>query len=364
MSDVGVDGTTSEGDDRTFGEVSKGYTQFRNEDILVAKITPCFENGKIAQAKIRHMLGAGSTEFHVIRPDSDRVDVRYLLRFLRQPDIRAAGEHRMTGTGGQRRVPEAYLADLQVPLPPLEEQRRTAQLLDHLDKLRASRRQTLRLLDALDQSIFLEMFGSPRSEINGGATTRLGEVVELYGGASLPAGVPFADQEEGYLLLKVSDMNLPGNERWISRSHKWSERPGPRSATCPAGTVIVPKRGAAIATNKKRVTTRPSVLDPNLMGLRPDPEHLTQDYFYHWLLAFDLSSITSGSTVPQLNKQDLKPLLLPVPPLTAQEEFSRRIARTEGIRNAQSCHLAHLSILFATVEHQAFHGDPPLTTAA
>src|SRR5207253_2857111 len=107
-------------------QVSKGYTFFRDGDLLLAKITPCFENGKIAQATLNHELGVGSTEFHVIRPDRMRVSDRFLLRFLRQPRIRLSGERRMTGSAGQRRVPEAFISELELPLPPLEERRRIA----------------------------------------------------------------------------------------------------------------------------------------------------------------------------------------------------------------------------------------------
>ncbi len=133
---------------KAFAEVSKGYTVFRDRDLLVAKITPCFENGKIGQAVLEHKIGVGSTEFHIVRPGPD-VAEGYLLHFLRRPEVRAAGELRMTGSGGQRRVPADFLQKLQVPLPPLEEQRRIAAILDQADALRAKRRQVLAHLDAL-----------------------------------------------------------------------------------------------------------------------------------------------------------------------------------------------------------------------
>ena len=129
---------------RPYGEVAKGYTPMRNGDVLVAKITPCFENGKIAHAALPTLLGFGSTEFHVIRARSDAADARYLLHFLRQGSIRVEGERRMTGSGGQRRVPAAYLAELKIPLPPLPEQRRIAEVLDRAETLRAQRRQAPR----------------------------------------------------------------------------------------------------------------------------------------------------------------------------------------------------------------------------
>src|SRR5690606_20927127 len=69
---------TTMGEERKFHEVSKGYTPFLHGDILVAKITPCFENGKIGQAILSHPIGFGSTEFHVVRPNPTKVDARYL----------------------------------------------------------------------------------------------------------------------------------------------------------------------------------------------------------------------------------------------------------------------------------------------
>ena len=171
--------STSHGENRCYGEVSKGYTPFRDGDLLVAKITPCFENGKIAQATLTHRFGFGSTEFHVIRPKPGKADARYLLHFLRQDRIRRDGERKMTGSAGQRRVPGHFLAGLSVPLPPLPEQRRIAEILDKADALRAKRRAALAQLDTLTQSIFLDMFGDPATNPKGWSTCRLGSLVEI-----------------------------------------------------------------------------------------------------------------------------------------------------------------------------------------
>ncbi len=137
MADLNISNAQTESNFvRLFSEVSKGYTIFADRDILVAKITPCFENNKIGQARLQRGIGVGSTEFHVIRPDA-RLDSRYLLHFLRQDRIRRQGELRMTGSAGQRRVPADFLKQLEIPLPPLAEQRRIADLLDRSHTLRA-----------------------------------------------------------------------------------------------------------------------------------------------------------------------------------------------------------------------------------
>ncbi len=129
VSRGGIRAITTE-ESRQVGELLKGFTPFVDRDVLVAKITPCFENGKIAHARISKRQGFGSTEFHVIRPASQRLDDRYLFHFLRQPRIRIEGERRMTGSAGQRRVPKAYLESLEIPMPPIAEQRRIAAILD------------------------------------------------------------------------------------------------------------------------------------------------------------------------------------------------------------------------------------------
>ena len=139
--------------------VAGGFTHFQNGDVLVAKITPCFENGKTAEVSTSAEHCFGSTEFHVIRANESRLLPRYLTHYLRQPWVREAGRRRMTGSAGQRRVPRSFLQELHLPLPPLDEQRRIAAILDKADALRQKRRLALQKLDPLTQSIFAEMFG-------------------------------------------------------------------------------------------------------------------------------------------------------------------------------------------------------------
>ncbi|MCX7061494.1 MAG: restriction endonuclease subunit S [Gammaproteobacteria bacterium] len=179
-----VTGAVTSEEARPLSEVLKGFTAFQDRDVLVAKITPCFENGKIAHARIQKRLGFGSTEFHVIRPNADKLDDRYLFHFLRQPKIREAGERRMTGSGGQRRVPRAFLAELDVPLPPLPEQRRIAAILDKADALRAMRREAIAKLDQLLQSVFLNMFGDPVTNPKGWPVVSLGDLAAWKSGGT------------------------------------------------------------------------------------------------------------------------------------------------------------------------------------
>ena len=343
--------------ERPFSEVAKGYTPFKRGDVLIAKITPCFENGKMALAdNLAHELGIGTTEFHVLRP-SERITGPYLFNLLRAPHVRKAGAMRMKGAAGQRRVPADFFAALQIPLPPLAEQKRIAEILDKADSLRTKRRAALAHLDTLTQSVFLDMFGDPATNPKGWPCFRLGDVTDFYAGSTLPAGDAFDGQEDGYFLLKVSDMNLAGNEVYLESCQQWSAEPGAASSTCPAASIVIPKRGGAIGTNKKRIAVRPSVLDPNLMAIWPRPDLIELSFLYSWLLRLDLASITSGSSVPQLNKRDLDPISIPVPPLEAQREFSHKLGAMEDAIMLHDRALSICDTLFAVLQHCAFQGE-------
>ena len=111
---------------RPFYAVKKGYTYFEDGDIIFAKITPCMQNGK--HAIVRNLLGGfgfGSTEFHVLRP-LPGIECEWIHKFLIQPRVLQDAKAHFTGAVGQQRVPDSYLASLDIPVPPLPEQRRIA----------------------------------------------------------------------------------------------------------------------------------------------------------------------------------------------------------------------------------------------
>jgi type I restriction enzyme S subunit len=122
-----VEGAITAPQTKGFGEVRKGFTSFRNNDVIMAKITPCMENGKAAIASnLTNGLGFGSTEFHVLRP-TKAVLSEYIYTFIRQESYRRAAESEMTGSVGQKRVPQSFVEMTQLPLPPLAEQLRIVQ---------------------------------------------------------------------------------------------------------------------------------------------------------------------------------------------------------------------------------------------
>lgn len=112
---------------RVLSEVKKGYTAFSEGDVLWAKITPCMENGKSCIAKgLENGIGFGSTEFHVLRPLSNRVTAEYVHEFISQPALRRVARFAFTGSAGHQRVPAEFLAELPFPVPPPDVQERIA----------------------------------------------------------------------------------------------------------------------------------------------------------------------------------------------------------------------------------------------
>jgi len=111
-------------------DASSGYSYFRDGDVIVAKITPCFENQKGALAVGLHNgIGFGTTELHVLRPKA-RMDGRFLFYLTLGHGFRSFGAANMYGAGGQQRVSGDFVETWQQPIPPVSEQRRIAEFLD------------------------------------------------------------------------------------------------------------------------------------------------------------------------------------------------------------------------------------------
>lgn len=270
--------------------------------------------------------------------------------FLRWRDMNAKGAN-------IQNLRRSELERLSIPVPPLVEQERIVKLLDEADELRKLRTQTDNRTPALIPALFHEMFGDPEKGSARWPMATLAQVCGFIGGASLPPGVPFVGQPKGLLLLKVGDMNEVGNEIFISKSREWIDSKNTTYNRAATGTVIIPKRGGAIATNKKRLLLRDALLDPNLMGIYVSKEKLDLEYLFEWFSLFDLTRITSGSTVPQLNKQDLASLKITVPPLPLQKEFAKRVTEIRNLETAQAASHKRLDDLFQSMLYRAFNGE-------
>ena len=147
--------------------------------------------------------------------------------------------------------------------------------------------------------------------------------------AALKSGSSFPSEKElrhgEYIYVKVSDMNLPGNQYEITTSTRFiSPNKQDLKSLIPANSIIFPKRGGAIATNKKRLVKTPIYADSNIMAI-VCPPIIQLSYLYIWFLRIDLWGLNSGTSVPQINNKDIGPLVVPLPPLAEQQRIVAKV---------------------------------------
>lgn len=358
---------------RAIEAVRKGYVRFREGDVIFAKITPCMENGKTAPVLgIPGGYAAGSTEFHVLRPRY--VDVKFLWYWLVRRAFRQHAERNMSGSAGQLRVPVDYLRRALIPVAPVPEQRRIVARIEELfaeiaegeaalerarRDLNTWRRALLKAAvtgeltrDWRDANhptetavtaitrIIANTSGSARDRAqkpspldasplrplpSGWAWSRLGRLGRVVSGQTPPGIAGLTEREGRYPWFKVSSMNDEANR---DRMHKSSWYLSTASAKrlglniLPVGTIIFPKRGGAILTNKKRRLEVDAGLDLNLMGFVPAPEF--REFLWLYFLHLDLRKIYDGSNVPQINHDDVAEIVIAVPPPAEAREIAAR----------------------------------------
>jgi type I restriction enzyme, S subunit len=359
-----VAGSVDSQEIRTYGELSAGLTPFESGDVLVAKITPCFENGKIAQARTQTRISFGSTEFHVVRARPAVADQRYIFHFLRQGWIRRAGERRMTGSAGQRRVPEAFLRTISIPMPPVEEQQRIAAILDAADELRAKRRGSLRLLDTLTESMFLDMFGDQHASWPIVPTASLA-ADEAHAIRTGPFGSQLLHSEfvdDGVAVLgidnAVQDRFAWGRPRFIteekfSQLRRYQVKPGDVLVTIMAtcGRVAIVPDNIPPAINTKHLCCI------TLDRTRCLPSYLWAAFRFHPGLRRQLGANARGAVMPGLNMGLIKGATLPLPPIEMQANFGQCLGKLENVATRQAEHDRQLNVLFASLQHRAFRGE-------
>ena len=166
----------------------------------------------------------------------------------------------------------------------------------------------------------------------------LGTVCEVISGGGFPKDKQGLDSEE-IPFLKVSDMNLVGNEVYIKSwnntvSREILKKLGVKA--CPVGTVIFPKIGAAIATNKKRILIKETAFDNNVMGIVPS-EKILSKYLYCLLLRINLSDWASDSALPSMRKSIVEKEVIPLPPIEVQKEIVEQIeVKQQAIESAKA----------------------------
>ena len=340
--------TIEEPVDRPYDEVSKGFTAFQRGDIIIAKITPCFENGKMAHAlDLPRQVGFGSTEFHVIRP-KDSLNGRYLFQLLRRPDVRTEGARKMKGAAGQRRVPADFFSSLTIPLPPLAEQKRIAAILDAADALRTKRREALAQLDALLQSTFLTLFGDPVTNPMGWEVKPLDDLCSFLSGYAWKASA-FNSDQKGNPVIRIQNVGTQSTDFIFT-----TENPIDRF-WIKQGDLLLSLSGSF----RLAAWDGPqALLNQRIVKLTPQ-KSLSSSYFQA-ALSRHLGAIESMGRHALVNNvalSDLKQVRLVVPPLPLQQKFAAIVESIERQKTTQRAHLAELDALFAALQHRAFRGE-------
>jgi len=330
---------------RLIRDVKKGYTYFRNGDILFAKITPCMENGKCAIAMgLRNGIGFGSTEFHVIRP-VDGILSEWIYYYLRQAVIRKQAEEWFRGTAGQQRVPAQFLEELTIPLPPLDEQRRIAAILQRADRLRRLRRLSRQLSDTFLQSVFLQMFGSD-SEYDIVSFEDVIKIDRIKAREDerriLPyIGLEHIEKQTGRLTSEFCNQpqaTLATNYRF-TRDHVLYGKLRPY-----LNKVIVPGFDGVCTTEIIPLLPRKGKIEKYFLWI-----YLRSNKFVDWA-----SGNVAGANLPRISPELLKEHVLKLPPYQLQVKFSEFVIRINCTKKKEEESSRQSEQLFQTLLARAF----------
>lgn len=308
----------------------------RPGDVLLSRIVPHIRRSwVVANGSGRRIIASG--EWIVFR--SDRVHPDYLRHVLVGDPFHAQFMNTVAGVGGSllRARPE-HVGKIKIPLPPLVEQRRIAELLDRAEALRAKRRAALAQLDTLTQSIFLDLFGDPIRNPREWPLECLESFFHFRTGkldsnAAVTSGqFPFftCSREDSRIDSYAFDCEallLAGNNASADYSVKHYK-----------GKFNAYQRTYVITLRSERNSYK-----------------YAQFVLEHRLA--ELKRISKGTNTKYLTMELLNKIRVPVPPEQLQRQFTRRVAAVEQLKATHRTSLAELDTLFAVLQHRAFRGE-------
>jgi len=348
-------------------EVRSTKGVFKRGDVLYGKLRPYLDKAAFA-----HEDGVCSTDILIFRANAEICSSNYLVFALHTHDFLNHAISTTTGTNHPR-TSWAKIKTFEFPLPPLSEQKKIAAVLSIVQDAKAKTEGVIAALRQLKKSLMKHLFTYGPVPVNEAekvelkemdlgplpemwAVRRLKDVAHVKTSTISLNELRQVDTKNTSDVLvhgiKVADMNTPGNEREILRSAIEVRLPESLAVkrTVPPGSVVFPKRGTAIATNKKRLTSTWTALDPNLIAVIPDHE-IDVHFLHAWFLTFDISSVQSPGPTPQLNKKDVEPINLPVPKLAVQREIAGAIAAIDSRITNEEFQRQSLDELFKTLLH-------------
>ena len=291
---------------------SRARRGIRNGDVLLSTVRPNLKAFTLLK-EVRDRAVA-STGFAVLRARCGIADPAFILAAVRS-DHAVSQMVGMMGKGAYPSINQSDVASIKIALPPLDVQRETVAEIEGYQKV-------------LDGARLVVDNYRPHLHID--PEWPLVEIKEI---ASVESGFRFPNFYQGKMdeeipFLKVSDMNLPGNEMLITSWNNAVSRDilsELKAKSYPAGTVIFPKIGAAINTNKKRILSCDSTYDNNVLGIVPNTGKLLSDFLYAYLLEFDLRNWASDAQPPSMRKTVVERHQMPLPSLATQQEIVAEI---------------------------------------
>ena len=315
-------------------------------------------NGDLNVKYYKGKFDAYQRTYIIESADAQALDVRFLFHFM---SVYVEQLRAMSVGGVIKYIKLGYLTDAKIPLPPLAEQRRIAEVLDRAEALRAKRRAALAQLDSLTQSLFLDLFGDPATNPKGWPKATLGDVTEMV------TGYPFRSEEyvtngDSVRLCRGANI-LPGRVDWSDLA-RWpkSKTTGLDEFSLEAGDVVIAMDRPWISEGFKIARVQPedcpALLVQRVARLRGRKE-MPNAFLFHLLNhpAFTRHCRPTETTIPHISPKDIRSFAFPVPPIALQREFARRVTAVEALKTAQRASLAELDALFATLQHRAFRGE-------
>ncbi len=331
--------------------------KIRRHDVIVAASSGSLEVvGKTAPALTDFEGGFGAF-CKVLRPNA-KVHPNYFAQFFKTQDYRRRVSALAAGANINN-LRNEHLDEMQIPLPPMPEQRRIAEVLDQAETLRAKRRAALSQLDALTQSIFLDMFGDPASNPKGWPVRAIRDLLE-----SASYGTSEKSSATGeFPVLRMNNISRTGQMDFTDL--KFMDLPSSQydRYLVRTGDVLFNRTNSVDLVGKTGVyrETKPVAYAGYLIRLRvnkeSDPEflsaYLNSAYSKKMLRGMCKSIIGMAN----INATEIQAMRTPHPPVELQREFARRIAAVEKLKATQRAALAELDALFAVLQHRAFRGE-------
>ncbi len=325
-------------------------------DVLLSKIVPHIRRSWVVGEKQgRRIIASG--EWIVFR--SEKIYPNYLRHVLVSDPFHSKFMSTVSGVGGSLlRARPAFVEKIKIPLPPLEEQKRIAEILDRAEALRAKRRASLAQLDELTQAIFIDMFGDPVANPKGWLHAKLGDVI--FSASDGPHVSP-EYTENGVPFLSTRHVRA-GEITWEDLKFISKEDAEIQWRKCKPerGDILYTKGGTTgLAATVK--TDRLFAIWVHVSLLKPDPEKVDSLWLESMLnneFCYQQSQVlTHGIANRDLGLTRMVKIKIFLPPLHLQKEFSHRIDTLERMKIVHKASLAELNELFASLQYRAFRGE-------